>query len=141
MMHAIEHVSDPYSTLKEIYQILKPGGIFVMETPRYDTLMFKLLGKRERSLNCDGHIYFFTTRTLEKIAAKAGFTVLKTDYMGRSLTLDRVFSVLGAIGKSQLIQKILKDVAVKLHLNKISLSLNVRDIQRIYLKKPDSASA
>jgi ubiquinone/menaquinone biosynthesis C-methylase UbiE len=31
-------------TLKEIYRILKPGGIFVMETPRYDTLMFKLLG-------------------------------------------------------------------------------------------------
>lgn len=141
MMHALEHVSDPYSTLKEVYRILKPGGIFVMETPRYDTLMFKLLGKRERSLNCDGHIYFFTTRTLEKIATKAGFTVLKTDYVGRSLTLDRVFSVLGAIGKSQLIQKILKDVAVKLLLNKISLSLNVRDIQRIYLKKPDSASA
>jgi hypothetical protein len=112
-----------------------------METPRYDTLMFKLLGKRERSLSCDGHIYFFTTSTLEKLATKAGFTVLKTDYVGRSLTLDRVFSVLGVISKSQLIQKILKDVAVKLHLNKISLSLNVRDIQRIYLKKPDSASA
>jgi hypothetical protein len=112
-----------------------------METPRYDTLMFKLLGKRERSLNGDGHIYFFTTSTLEKIATRAGFTVLKTDYVGRSLTLDRVFSVLGVISKSQLIQKILKDVAVKLHLNKILLSLNVRDIQRIYLKKPDSASA
>ena len=64
MMHVIEHVSDPYSTLKEVYRILKPGGIFVMETPRYDTLMFKLLGKRERSLSCDGHIYFFTTSTL-----------------------------------------------------------------------------
>src|SRR4028118_2050356 len=114
MMHVIEHVSDPYSTLKEVYRILKPGGIFVMETPRYDTLMFKLLGKRERSLSCDGHIYFFTTSTLEKLATKAGLTVLKTDYVGRSLTLNRVFSVLGAIGKSQLIQKILKDVAVKL---------------------------
>ena len=47
MMHAIEHVSDPYSTWKEIYPILKPGGIFVMETPRYDTLMFKLLVKEK----------------------------------------------------------------------------------------------
>ena len=140
MMHVIEHVSDPYSTLKEIYRILKPGGIFVMETPRYDTLMFKLLGKRERSLSCDGHIYFFTTSTLEKLATKAGFTVLKTDYVGRSLTLDRLFYNLGVVSKSQAIKQILKDVAVKLHLNKIALYLNTRDMERIYLKKPDSAS-
>ena len=140
MMHVIEHVSDPYSTLKEVYRILKPGGIFVMETPRYDTLMFKLLGKRERSLSCDGHIYFFTTSTLEKLATKAGFTVLKTDYVGRSLTLDRLFYNLGVVSKSQVIKQILKDVAVKLHLNKISLYLNTRDMQRIYLKKPDSGS-
>lgn len=33
MMHVIEHVSDLYSTLKEVYRLLKPGGIFVMETP------------------------------------------------------------------------------------------------------------
>ncbi len=141
MMHVIEHVSDPYSTLKEVYRILKPGGIFVMETPRYDTLMFKLLGKRERSLTCDGHIYFFTTKTLEKLATKAGFTVLKTDYVGRSLTLDRLFYNLGVVSKSQVIKQILKDVAVKLHLNKISLYLNTRDMERIYLKKPDSGSA
>jgi 2-polyprenyl-3-methyl-5-hydroxy-6-metoxy-1,4-benzoquinol methylase len=140
MMHVIEHVSDPYSTLKEVYRILKPGGIFVMETPRYDTLMFKLLGKRERSLSCDGHIYFFTTNTLEKLATKAGFTVLKTDYVGRSLTLDRLFYNLGVVSKSQVIKQILKDVAVKLHLNKISLYLNTRDMERIYLKKPDSDS-
>ena len=136
MMQVLEHVSDPYSTLKEVYRILKPGGIFVMETPRYDTLMFKLLGKRERNLSCNGHIYFFTTSTLEKLATKGGFTVLKTDYVGRSLTLDRLFDVLGGISKSQLIQKILKEVGVKLPLNKISLSLNVRDMQRIYLKNP-----
>jgi hypothetical protein len=103
-------------------------------------LMFKLLGKRERSLSCDGHIYFFTTSTLEKLATKAGFTVLKTDYVGRSLTLDRLFYNLGVVSKSQVIKQILKDVSVKLHLNKISLYLNTRDMERIYLKKPDSAS-
>jgi hypothetical protein len=102
--------------------------------------MFKLLGKRERSLSCDGHIYFFTTSTLEKLATKAGFTLLKTDYVGRSLTLDRLFYNLGVVSKSQVIKQILKDVAVKLHLNKIALYLNTRDMERIYLKKPDSAS-
>jgi SAM-dependent methyltransferase len=141
MMHVIEHVSDPCSTLKEVYRILKPGGIFVMETPRYDTLMFKLLGKRERSLSCDGHIYFFTTNTLEKLATKAGFTVLKTDYVGRSLTLDRLLYNVGVVSKSQLIKGILKDMAAKLQLNKVALYLNTRDMERIYLKKPESDAA
>ena len=85
MMHAIEHVSDPYSTWKEIYPILKPGGIFVMETPRYDTLMFKLLGKRERSLSCDGHIYFFTTNIMSDrltiVSRPGGF--LRLSIIGR----------------------------------------------------------
>jgi hypothetical protein len=67
--------------------------------------------------------------------------VLKTDYVGRSLTLDRLFYNLGVVSKSQVIKQILKDVAVKLHLNKISLYLNTRDMERIYLKKPDSGSA
>jgi hypothetical protein len=66
------------------------------------------------------------TSRREKLATKAGFTVLKTDYVGRSLTLDRLFYNLGVISKSQVIKQILKDVAVKLHLNKVALYLNTR---------------
>ena len=43
-IHVIEHVPDPLETLRSIYRVLKPGGHLVIETPRYDSLMFKLLG-------------------------------------------------------------------------------------------------
>lgn len=135
MMHVIEHVPDPLETLKAVYRILKPGGTFVLETPRYDTLMFKLLGKRERSLSCEGHIYFFTTDTLKTMVSKAGFAVEKVDYVGRSLTLDRLFYNLGAIGKSQILKRSLASISKKLHLNQVWLEINVRDMQRFYLKK------
>ena len=38
MMHVIEHVPDPCQTLSELFQMLRPGGVLVVETPRYDTL-------------------------------------------------------------------------------------------------------
>jgi SAM-dependent methyltransferase len=135
MMHVIEHVPAPLETLKEVYRILKPGGNFVLETPRYDTLIFKLLGKRERSLSCEGHIYFFTTDTLKTMVNKAGFTVEKVDYVGRSLTVNRLFYNLGVISKSQIVKRSLASISKKLHLNKVWLEINVRDMQRFYLKK------
>ena len=66
MLHVIEHVPDPVGTLREIWRILKPGGHLILETPRYDTAMFWLLGRRERSLSCDGHIFFFTNESLRR---------------------------------------------------------------------------
>lgn len=138
MTHVIEHVDDPLASFKKVHRILKPGGLFVVETPRYDTFMFKLLGKRERNLNCEGHIYFFTTNTFQKMAVKSGFNVLKLDYVGRSLTLNRVLWNVGTITRIGILKKIPDWCLTTLHLSKIRLHVNLRDIQRMYLIKPSS---
>jgi 2-polyprenyl-3-methyl-5-hydroxy-6-metoxy-1,4-benzoquinol methylase len=136
MMHVIEHVPDPMSTLREVHRILKPGGCFVMETPRYDTLMFKLLGRRERSVSCDGHIYFFTSDTLARIAAKAGFNLIKTEYVGRSMTVERLLYNVGVMSKSTGVQRMLGRISNAMRLNRMAITLNARDMQRMYLQKP-----
>jgi SAM-dependent methyltransferase len=136
MMHVIEHVPDPMSTFREVLRILKPCGCFVVETPRYDTLMFKMLGRRERSLSCDGHIYFFTTQTLARMATSVGFKILRTEYVGRSLTMDRLFYNFGVMSKSGAIDRALRKMSNALRLNDVSITLNVRDMQRVYLEKP-----
>ena len=43
----------------------------MIETPRYDSLAFTVFGRRERSISCDGHIFFFTTGTLQRLCEKA----------------------------------------------------------------------
>ena len=136
MLHVIEHVPDPVGTLREIRRILKPGGHLVLETPRYDTAMFWLLGRRERSLSCDGHIFFFTSESLRKAYTAAGFQLDRLDYTGRSLTLDRVVYNLGVISKSRNLQRSAASLSRRLQLQKISMTLNLRDIQRACLVKP-----
>lgn len=136
MLHVIEHVPDPVGTLREIHRILKPGGHLILETPRYDTLMFRILGHRERSLSCDGHIYFFTTESLRKAYVAAGFELDRLDYTGRSLTLDRLVYNLGVISKSKGVQRIAGSLSRRARLNKLRVTINVRDIQRACLTKP-----
>jgi len=136
MIHVIEHMLNPAASLAEVYRILKPGGIAVVETPRYDSLMFKLLGKRERSVSCNGHIYFFTTSTLRRLGEGAGLRVDRTSYVGRSLSVDRLVWNVGVMSKSAGIQRILGDMAARLGLGRLWLYLNVRDMQRVYFRKP-----
>jgi 2-polyprenyl-3-methyl-5-hydroxy-6-metoxy-1,4-benzoquinol methylase len=135
MIHVIEHVPDPMALFREVHRVLRPGGWFVVETPRYDTLMFRIFGRRERSLSCDGHIYFFTSDTLAKMAISAGFKIVRTDYVGRSLTLDRLLYNLGVMTKSYVTQRGLGQISRLMGLNHRALTLNLRDMQRVYLEK------
>lgn len=75
--HVIEHVPNPMSFVQKAFELLKPGGKLILETPTYDSLMFKIFKHRERSMRCEGHIYFFTKKTLIKLVENNGFKVLK----------------------------------------------------------------
>ena len=136
MLHVIEHVPDPLHTLEEIFRVLKPGGSLVVETPRYDSLMFKLLRHRERSVSCDGHIFFFTTETLRTMCVKAGFQFQFVKYVGRSLNLARLLWNVGVMSKSKTLQKVVGKTSDLLFLNKVHMRLNARDMQRMVVRKP-----
>lgn len=135
MNHVIEHMPDPLSSLREINRVLKPGGHLVIETPRYDTLMFKLLGKRERSISCDGHIYFFTSESLEKLYSLAGFRRVKLWYTGRTLNLERLMWNLGVMSKNETVKTLLAFISRYLPLNKVRIYLNTHDMQRVCVEK------
>ena len=135
MLHVIEHMPDPARDLREIRRILKPGGVLVVETPRFDSLMFKLLGRRERSIqNCAGHIYFFTRTTLRQLLVRNGFQVFRADCVGRTLTLERFIYNVGLVGRCEPIRRVLSRLSRMLRCEKIRMHVNVRDMQRVYAR-------
>lgn len=130
--HVIEHVPNPTSFVEKARKLLQKGGKLILETPTYDSFTFKLLKHRERSVRCDGHIYFFTKKTLRKLVEDHGFKVLKHEKVGRTLTMDRLFYNFGVItGKKKLFAKL----SGKLQLNKVVIGLNTKDMQRIYCER------
>lgn len=135
LLHVIEHMPDPGANLTEIRRVMKPGGMLVVETPRLDSLMFKILGRRERNLSIsDGHIYFFTVPTLTKLLEKHGFEIVSVDLVGRTLTADRFLANVGVILRHHGVRQWLARLAHRLNLERRVFHVNVRDMQRIYCR-------
>ncbi len=79
--HVIEHVTNPRAYIKEIYRILKKGGILFIATPDIESKLYTWY----RALNMfrlsvpkviDGleHTFIFPQRTLQNLCEAEGFT-------------------------------------------------------------------
>ena len=132
LLHVIEHLPDPFKGLQQIARLIRPGGFLVIETPRFDTLWFKLLKGRERSI-IRGHYYYFTRRTIQALVCKSGFEVIQLDSVGRTVTLDRLCFYAGKFIDSDRAIRGLTWLSDRWHLNKLHLHINLRDMMRLYL--------
>jgi len=80
--HVLEHVADPRRFVAEFYRILRPGGYCLLATPNLNDRIFRaayvLARGRRRFLYEENerevHLFFFSTATLERLFASAGFT-------------------------------------------------------------------
>ncbi len=140
MLHVIEHLDDPAGTVGAIARVLRPGGLLVVETPVYDTLMYRLLGRRERSLSCDGHIVFYTGRTLAALLERCGFEIVAQRRVGRTVSLGRLLWNIGVMSKSKTMQQMIERLTAALGLmHRGRLHLNTRDMVRILARKQAGA--
>lgn len=87
----IEHVPDVYGAVSEMYRVLKPGGMLIINTPniafvkkRFDLLRgrFPSTSQPNEGIGSDvlydgGHLHYFTFRSLRLILEKSGFDVTK----------------------------------------------------------------
>ena len=78
LLEVIEHLKEPLPLLKEIHRILKPGGIFLIGTGNAASWSARSFGAHWDYFSIarhGGHISFFNPKSLEKLAAQAGFSV------------------------------------------------------------------
>src|SRR5436190_5515656 len=133
MLHVIEHMPDPAENIRELRRVLKPGGVLVVETPRFNSLSFKLLGRHERSIqNCPGHIFFFTDQSVRGTCERNCFKVFRVARVGRTLTFARFLSNVGLVTRSKALHRWVDRVGRRRFLQNAHIHVNVRDMQRMY---------
>jgi SAM-dependent methyltransferase len=78
MWDVLEHVHDPLSNLKRVFELLKPGGRYTVTLPNPDGLDFLLFGRNWTGLDMPRHLYVYSRKPLTALLKKAGLTVLSS---------------------------------------------------------------
>jgi len=73
MNHVIEHVDDPRSVLKAVFDLLLPGGRLYIDTPNIDAATHASFGRDWRGLETPRHLVLFSRRALDDLLAEVGF--------------------------------------------------------------------
>lgn len=82
LVAVLEHVFDPYLTVRECNRVLKPGGQLIVEVPnlawlprRLDVLLGRLPVTGDEEGWDGGHLHYFTFATLHELLTTHGFAV------------------------------------------------------------------
>ena len=68
----IEHVHDPFGLTKDVFSLLRPGGVAFFASHNYRSLQAKILRGRSPILDIE-HLQLFSAKSLRRLFARAGF--------------------------------------------------------------------
>lgn len=89
---AIEHMTDPVSTLAAVRRLLVPGGIVHLVTPNVGGMQARLLGRHWYHYKPGEHLYYFAPQTLRSTVERAGLAWRGWARSASYLTFTYVFS-------------------------------------------------
>jgi SAM-dependent methyltransferase len=76
MLEVLEHLPSPSDALRRLRRWIRPGGLFLLSTPNFDSLFRRLHGERWWVVNCeDEHIMLFSPSTLRALLRRFGFRI------------------------------------------------------------------
>jgi SAM-dependent methyltransferase len=80
LMHqVIEHVRDPRAPVEKVAALMKPGGLFCVETPDTRSWDARLSARRHWGVyHAPRHLYLFDKPSLERLMREAGYEILSS---------------------------------------------------------------
>jgi SAM-dependent methyltransferase len=130
MFDVIEHLPQPRDTLALCCRHLKPGGIIVLTTGDFAAFTARWAGAKWRLMTPPQHLWFFTRKSVSRMAAPLGLSVEHFDHPGKivplSLIVFQLKRMLGLRG-SQLPTA-----------SRVGVPVNLFDAMRVVLRKGTS---
>ncbi|HEX4339614.1 MAG TPA: class I SAM-dependent methyltransferase [Polyangiaceae bacterium] len=100
MLDVIEHLRDPAAAIARAFELLAPGGLFVVETGDLRAPWARLLGRRWYFFDPPAHLFYFSRSGLESLLRDAGFDAdIRVKRAGRRVSAANVFFKLAAAAR------------------------------------------
>jgi 2-polyprenyl-3-methyl-5-hydroxy-6-metoxy-1,4-benzoquinol methylase len=130
MFHVIEHLDAPREAAERVRELVRPGGIVLIETPTVDCLWFRFAFARPRWRQLiPDHYFFFSRQTLERLLRQCGFDPIGYEKVGRRASLRFVADRLRRSGVP--LTAPLPDLLARMGLADRSVYLNPGDIMSV----------
>ena len=135
MWDYLEHSTHPLEELKTCNRLLKDGGVVVLSIPNVDSWSYAILKEKWIGFKNIEHFYFYSRKTLARIAEMAGFKLEHSFYQGKYLSLSFFLSrVQYYTDFKPLLSAVAKVANCRLAKN-VSFYLNPFDILNVVLRK------
>lgn len=82
MKHVLEHCVEPVKAVQEVFSLIKPGGMLVVETPNNAARGLNHSGITWNFLDVPRHLNFFTKDSLQSICKKADLHIHGIEFTG-----------------------------------------------------------
>lgn len=73
LYHIIEHVRDPVALVSQLFSLLQPGGIVVIQTPNIESYNSMEQGAAWEYFKPPEHLWYFSENSLKGLLKRAGF--------------------------------------------------------------------
>lgn len=102
----VEHLPEPLAFARRAAELLRPGGWLFMKTPAVGDLSFRVTSAVPRLagalLGTPAHVQFFTERSMQRLADRAGFAAPQVEHGGGMRTREHTRSLRKHAGRAVL---------------------------------------
>ena len=89
----LEHEHQPFEVLEGLKETLTVNGSIIIKVPNYASVNRKIRGENWCGFRFPDHVNQFTPNTLEKMVTKAGYRIIKFNYLDKQITSDNMWMV------------------------------------------------
>lgn len=75
MWHVLEHLHEPFETMREAVRILKPGGVMIIAVPNFSSFQARWFKANWFHLDLPRHLYHFGVENLKQTLVTCGFSI------------------------------------------------------------------
>lgn len=127
MWDYLEHSITPREDIGRAYELLRPGGVFVVATPDISSIPARIFRSNWIGIKLEEHFYYFSRKVLSGMLRDSGFDIVKTAYAGKYVSAQilaaRLIFYSGFL--SRVVGPMLKNMKFSLYCNPFDIMIMI----------------